>query len=140
MIPIIVISHGNMAQGMKETMEMIVGKQDKVHFVSLKVDNPDQFPIEIKGILDIYSKQQEILILADLFGGSPFLTTAQIIMQEYTGARQLSGINLPMLLECVFSRLTMSIDELVTIAEDTGKEAIKKLEIDVEDEVITDGI
>ncbi len=140
MIPIIVISHGNMAQGIKETMEMIIGKQEQVYFISLKADNPNQFSEEIKGILENYLKEQEILILADLYGGSPFLTTAKIIMQDYTGARQLSGINLPMLLECIFSRLTMNIDELTRIAENTGKKAIKKLEVEVEEEVITDGI
>ncbi len=140
MIPIIVISHGNMAQGIKETMEMIVGEQEHVYFVSLKDDKPDQFSVDIKNILKTYSKQQQILILADLFGGSPFLTTAQIIMQEYTQVRQLSGINLPMLLECVFSRLTMDIDELVTLAQNTGREEIKKLELNGEYEVSSDGI
>lgn len=140
MIPIIVISHGNMAQGIKETVEMIVGKQEEVYFVSLRADNPEQFPCDIDEILGKYTSDKEILVLADLFGGSPFLTVAAKIMKDYPGARQVSGINLPMILECFFSRLSMNIDDLVVLAENTGKEGIKKLDIEVEGEVITDGI
>lgn len=140
MIPIIVISHGEMTYGIKQTTEMIVGKQEELYFISLKQDNPEEFSTDINNLLAKFSKEQEILILADLYGGSPFLTTAEIIMQSYSNARLIAGVNLPMLLECIFGRMAMNIDQLVELGENAGKEAIRQLVDKVEDEVITDGI
>lgn len=140
MIPIIVISHGEMTIGMKRTTEMIIGKQEELYFISLKQDKPEEFPSEIKALLETYSKDQEILILADLFGGSPFLTVAEYIMEGYPNARLVAGVNLPMLLECTISRSTMDIDQLADLSVKTGKEAIRKLSIAVKEEVITNGI
>lgn len=140
MIPIIIISHGQMANGIKQTVEMIVGKQEKVHFLCLSEDCPQEFSTELEATLEKYGVEQEVLILADLFGGSPFLTSANLILTSYTNARVIAGVNLPMILECMFSRLTMNVDQLITVAENAGKDAIKGIEQKMEVEVETDGI
>lgn len=45
---IILISHGSMAEGVKASLEMIVGKQDHVHVVALTPDGDNrQFEEEL---------------------------------------------------------------------------------------------
>ena len=80
-----------------------------------------------------------VLFMVDLFGGSPF-NAASIIAMKNDNMEIVTGVNLPMILETLGSRDFSSLSELLAIAENSGKEAIrvltKNLETDIEDEMI----
>ena len=67
---IILISHGSMAEGVKASLEMIVGKQDHVHVVALTPDGDNrQFEEEL--LKKMKALNGSSLIIADLLGGTP---------------------------------------------------------------------
>jgi PTS system mannose-specific IIA component/PTS system mannose-specific IIB component len=77
--------------------------------------------------------------MVDLFGGSPF-NAASIIAMQHENMEIVAGVNLPMILEVLGSRDFSSITELLRVAENSGKEAIKVLtkniNIDEDEEII----
>ena len=76
--------------------------------------------------------------MVDLFGGSPF-NAASIIAMKNDNVEIVTGVNLPMILETLGSRDFSNLSELLAIAENSGKEAIrvltKNLQTDTEDEL-----
>lgn len=80
-----------------------------------------------------------VLFMVDLFGGSPF-NAASIIAMKHENMEIVTGVNLPMILEVLGSRDFSSVSELLSIAENSGKEAIrilsKNIEEDLDDEII----
>lgn len=66
--------------------------------------------------------------MVDLFGGSPF-NAASMIALEKEDMEVITGVNMPMLLEVFASRdISSSLSELLEIAKNGGKNAIKQLE------------
>ena len=65
---IVLISHGSMAEGVKVSLEMIVGRQEHVHTVSLRPDSDNlQFEKELNEKMKALNGTT--LIIADLLGG-----------------------------------------------------------------------
>jgi PTS system mannose-specific IIA component len=94
----VLISHGTMAQAMKESIQMIAGIHGNLFAASLEVDDsPESFGeklAEIDSQLGFYS---EIVVYCDMFGGSP----ANAALQRYLfdpRVTLLSGMNFPMVL------------------------------------------
>ena len=65
-------------------------------------------------ILLAISNEEEVLILSDLLGGSPFKVSSTIMGENPAKTMNvLSGLNLAMLMEAVFARMAHSFDEVV---------------------------
>ena len=67
-----------------------------------------------------------VLVLADLFGGSPFNATASNM--KNLKFKCLTGMNLPMLLEALISKEDGDLKELTVKCDEAGKEGIIKIE------------
>lgn len=100
---IILVSHGSFSKGLFETIEMILGKQENVSYIGLY---PHQGVEILKGDIMKEIKKadagEEILILTDLFYGSPFNAVVQL-MNTYD-VYHLTGINVPLLMEILLMR------------------------------------
>ena len=73
MVNIIVTGHGNFASGVLSSMNLIAGEQEGVVGVDfLETDSTSDLEEKIKSAIEGLS--DEILILSDLAGGSPFKT------------------------------------------------------------------
>jgi PTS system mannose-specific IIA component len=139
MISVIIGTHGMFSEEILKSAEMIFGKQENVGIVTFKPG---------EGIEDLVEKYNKliseldcadgVLFMVDLFGGSPF-NAASIIAMKHDNMEIVAGVNLPMILETLGSRDFSSLSELLAIAENSGKEAIrvltKNLETDIEDEM-----
>jgi mannose/fructose-specific phosphotransferase system component IIA len=94
----ILISHGPLAQSMKESVQMIAGVHANLFTASLSYDDsPESFAqklAEIEPHLEVY---KEIIIFSDLFGGSPGNTAVQRYIND-PRVTLISGMNFPMLL------------------------------------------
>ena len=70
---------------------------------------------------EAYEDGKEILVLADLFGGTPFNTAMLEIKGKYKNVEVIAGINLPLLIEATLLRggdLKSSMESLKTSAQD----------------------
>lgn len=111
---IILISHGEMAAGVKASLEMIVGKQEHVYTVSLKPDGDNlQFKNELKDV--IAPMNENVLIIADLLGGTPCnVATKNYLKNE--SVEIIAGMSLPLVMEAALNEKATP-NELVQAAQ-----------------------
>lgn len=66
---VVLISHGYMARGIVSSVELILGKQDNLDYLSAYVEDEPPFENELKKIIE-GNIENELIILTDLLGGS----------------------------------------------------------------------
>jgi fructoselysine and glucoselysine-specific PTS system IIA component len=101
---ILLASHSYLAKGMKDTVEMILGKQENLYTLCAYVTENYNLISEIESVLTSIDVEDEWIIVTDVFGGS---VNNELI--NYIGSNQrrdlhlVSGMNLGLLM----SLLTM---------------------------------
>ena len=138
MVSIILASHGTFSAGIKESGQMIFGPQQDVEAVVLTPEmGPDDFRAKLLAAIDTFENQEQILFLADLWGGTPFNQISKLIDER--GGEDwvcVTGMNLPMVIEAYGDR--MGMDTAKEIAQAIKPEAkagvrIKPESCDIED-------
>lgn len=112
---IVLISHGSMAEGVKVSIEMIVGRQEHVHTVSLRPDSDNlQFEKELNEKMKALNGTT--LIIADLLGGTPCNVATKNYL-NVDGVEIIAGMTLSVVIEAVVNQQA-SIKELVCLAQE----------------------
>ncbi|QIQ22201.1 PTS sugar transporter subunit IIA [Zophobihabitans entericus] len=129
MIGVLLVSHGKMAEGMKDSVGMIAGAAEQFETLALV---PGQDVNELK--TNIFNKSKElntgdgVLIFVDLFGASPYNASMRCVpeWQELgSKVRVITGMSLPMVVTAVCNREFSSLDELANDSVEAGKENIQ---------------
>ena len=106
MVGIVLASHGGLAEGVKDSLSMVFGAQEDLACVTLK---PSVAPEEFRAALDVaaagLSEPENVLVLVDLWGGTPFNQTSAALA-EHDGWAVVTGLNLPMAVEACAARMT----------------------------------
>lgn len=126
MIPLIVACHGRFAEELVKSAAMVYGEAERVHAVTfMPGEGPDDLLRKYEGIVAAESSPEAVLLLVDLFGGSPY-NAAVRLAAVHDGMDVLSGVNLPMLLELLDSRDEKStVPQLVENAYNASREGTK---------------
>lgn len=104
MVGIIVMTHGELAAGLLSACEVIMGPSEQVKALSLRREgNIDELAEEFEHALEEVDTGDGVLVLADLFGGSP-CNVASMGLRNALSYHLVSGANLPMLIEAINSR------------------------------------
>ena len=112
---IVLISHGSMAEGVKVSLEIIVGRQEHVHTVSLRPDSDNlQFEKELNEKMKALNGTT--LIIADLLGGTPCNVATKNYL-NVDGVEIIAGMTLSVVIEAVVNQQA-SIKELVCLAQE----------------------
>lgn len=115
MVNFIIIGHGKIAEGLLNANSMILGEQENVSVLSLDPNQSvDDFKKKLESEINNVKKGNEILILADLFGGTP-VNVAVSVAYEREDIEIITGINLPLLIELINARYNNSLSELIDI-------------------------
>ena len=102
MIPILIVTHGTLAESIVESLNMIYGSTEKVFPFNFTKDmDVEMLEKEVMTRIDSLATQ-DILIFTDMLGGSAFNTAMKIQMNS--NAHIVTGINLMMLLDVVSIR------------------------------------
>lgn len=123
MIQLVVVAHGKFASGILTSLELIAGQVEKIEAVDFIEGMSAQ---EVKErIKSVISSEEEVLILTDLLGGTPFKVSVELAVEnpDQTIA-VISGLNLAMLLDASFSRLTDEFEPLVGKLVNVAKEGV----------------
>ena len=124
MINILVMSHGEFAEGICKSAEMIIGEQENLKPV---IFNPgeslDTLVEKLKKAINEFDNDFPHLLFVDIFGGSPSNATALLLAENYK-INAVSGINLPMLLEALTERENTAVSVLVKQLKTAGNEGI----------------
>lgn len=129
---IILVSHGQMAEGMVGSASMIIGPQPNLSYLGLyPKDDIAEFKLKLKDKLDAIGNE-EILCLSDLYHGSAF--NAVVSHMENYPIGHLTGMNLGILIEaCMQSKKDISARQLCTELTKLGATTIVDVNAMLED-------
>lgn len=128
MIGICVISHGNLAEGIKDGCELILGKQAFLETFGLRVgDDFDEFKQHVLDRIIQSNHKDGVLVFVDLFGASPYNSVLFSLNDLNTlniPIKMISGVNLPMIIDACDKRDKTDLTTLFLEVIQTGKEHI----------------
>ena len=133
MVGCILTGHGVFAEGVGAALEMVGGPQQDFAMVTFLEDEAGEFPAKISGaIAEMAERCGEVVVFCDLMGGTPF-NQAMMAGATIPGVRVVTGVNLPMLLECMSMRTDATpSEELVHTAVEIGQMGIAAPVLEVE--------
>lgn len=122
MIGIVIVAHGQLAAEYLAAMEHVVGKQEAVRSIGIdaEVDRSAK-QAEISAAADAVDQGAGVIIVTDMFGGSPSNLSLKACRPE--NRRILYGANLPMLVKLAKSR-RKSVPDAVAAALEAGRKYI----------------
>jgi len=115
---IILLSHGNMASGLLHTSTIFFGEnQEAIEALQFQmIDDCDAFEKEIGEAIKRVDQGEGVIILTDLFAGTPAHKTTKYLNPGYVDV--ICGMNLPLLMELLGARMSdnVDIDEIIETA------------------------
>ena len=113
---IVLASHGGLADGARDTLDMIVGDVSNVHTISLARDDKDQIEDRALALIDSFDPSDAVYVLTDMLGSSVNnqMVSLQAKRPEVT---VISGMNLPLILEIALSEEPLSEAALAEVIE-----------------------
>lgn len=125
MIGVIVATHGKMASGILDAVEMICGEQEEFEVVSLqRGQDAESLGEEIAEKIEKMNDGDGVVILVDLLGATPMNQSA-LNLFKWDNVEVITGVNLPMVVTATMERDCFNdIKELVDKIKSDGKESI----------------
>jgi mannose/fructose/sorbose-specific phosphotransferase system IIA component len=125
MIGIVLAAHGPLPEALLESADMILGDTENIFPLSLMPgDSLEGLIDRMRDAVQEVKDEQGVLILLDLFGGTPS-NAAAFISQQIEGVHAVSGVNVPMLLETLLDRQTTeNVQALAETATNSGTKGI----------------
>jgi mannose PTS system EIIA component len=125
LVGIVLVSHGLLADGMKNAVEMIVGPQ--TFFLTIGME-PETELADVRNAVEAavlkVTSDGGVLVLVDILGGNPANASSRLASH---GTTVICGVNLPMLLELLIQRENCTLRELTTLAIQAAKEGVINL-------------
>lgn len=134
---VFLVSHGELAQGMATALGMLAG-QGREDILSAGLEDgmgADVFAEKVKECLSRVGAEDEILLFADLIGGSPLTNAANVIAELGLMDKTVmtGGMNMPLVLSAVLMKDTMETEDLVDSLIPEAREALARFRITGED-------
>lgn len=126
MIPVLVLTHGNLATELLQAAQTIdPGLVDRTSAMSLPWDvDSDEASKSLKRQLRELDQGEGVLVLTDMFGGTA--TNLALPFLEPTQVEVVTGVNLPMLVKLgSLEGLPMSLDEVAAGLTAAGQKSIR---------------
>jgi PTS system mannose-specific IIA component len=122
MIGVLVITHGNLGSELIKAAEMIKGKLTGIYSVSIDSEKGvEDIKKDITGAMKKIDSGDGILILTDLFGGTP--SNISLSFMREGKVEVVTGVNLPMLLKLDI-RKEKTLEETAYFIKDYGRKNI----------------
>ena len=134
---ILLVSHGMMAPGLHNALGMLAG-EDREDILSTSLKNgmgADEFAENVRKCVAAVKEDDELLVFADLIGGSPLTTTADVLASEGLLDRttMVGGMNLPLVLSAAVTKDTMETREMIDMLIPESREMLQEFTIEVSD-------
>lgn len=124
MIGVVIVTHAHMAAELCRAAEMILGPLEAVKAVSIEaetsVDGARNAVFD--AVRTLGRGGAGVLILTDLFGGTPTNISAELLEKEKIEI--LTGVNLPMLLKCIGARSSCNLEDLAAMLKEYTRTSI----------------
>lgn len=135
---VLLVSHGNFAPGLHSAINMLAGS-DRSDILSTSLQNgmsSDLFEENVDKLISNIQKEDEIILLADIIGGSPLTTTLNVLNKRgFLGNTVVfGGMNLILVLNSVLMKDEMEITELKNQLINESRESIRELVLSNEED------
>ena len=129
---LVLVSHGEFAAGLKTSLMMLAGQRDDVIASGLPDGKTaDEFAEIFKESVKDIHEDDEIVLLADIVGGSPLTTALNVLAEKglMEKTTTIGGMNLPSVLmkdtlqgdsfvQAVLSEATTALQEFKVVEDD----------------------
>lgn len=123
MIGVLITTHGNVGQELIRAAELIKGNLKKLAFISIdQSKSVEELQKEINTAIRKLDQGQGVLILTDLFGGTP--SNISLSFLKPGKVEVITGVNLPMLLKLRDINEDIGLVEFAKYIQDYGKKNI----------------
>lgn len=123
MIGLLIISHCDLGKEFLNAAELILGRLEASDYVSItQTTESSEMLKEISRKIIALNSGQGVLVLTDMFGGTPSNLSLSFLKEEEVEV--LTGVNLPMVIAVARDRDTLTLSELGQKAEQAGKRSI----------------
>lgn len=111
---IILASHGGLAAGAKDTLEMVLGDVSNVHVVSLARDDKEPITNKVETMIATFNADDTVYVLTDMLGSS---VNNSMVELSRNGAAftVISGFNIPLALTLAMSPVPIKGAELAAL-------------------------
>jgi PTS system mannose-specific IIA component len=123
MIGMVLVTHGALANALRDAMEHVVGKQASLATVCIESDAEiESQRAEIAARMAEVNTGDGVILLTDMFGGTPSNLAMSMLGQP--DVEVIGGVNLPMLVKLAKVRGNQGLAESVQCAEAAGRKYI----------------
>ena len=123
MILALLVTHGNLASGLKDAVEQMLGEQEGFLTLSNSGLAGKDLIGKINQILE-EQKHPSTVLFTDIYGGSCW-RSSRFIASQNPKVALVTGVNLPMLLTFFTNRTKLDFDQLLAKVVQMGEEGIK---------------
>lgn len=126
---LILVSHGTFAPGLHNALGMMAGSdREDIRSTSLLDGmDVDTFRANFTELVGDITPEDEIILTADIIGGSPLTTALDVLTEKGLLGKTLAigGMNLPLVLTAAFADADTPLDELEAELTGEAKDQIK---------------
>ncbi len=119
----VIVSHGRLANELVAAAEQVVGDHPHIAAVSIGWhDDVEAAQAEVERAIETVSEGNGVLLLTDMFGGTPTNISAMFIKEGEIEV--VTGVNLPMVIKLASQNTEYTLSEMAAAVESQGKESI----------------
>lgn len=119
----VIVTHGQLASELLAAAEMIIGAVKHIAAVSIGWhDDVEAAHNEVERAISRVSEGKGVLILTDMFGGTPTNITSMFLAEGEVEV--VTGVNLPMVIKLASQTETESLADVARRVRDQGREGI----------------
>ncbi len=123
MIGTLITTHGNLGYELIKSAELIKGPLEDIMYICIdQTSNVEDVKKEINNAIKKLDKGKGVLILTDLFGGTPSNISLSFIKEEKVEV--LTGVNLPMMLKLSEAQKDITLREFASLIKSYGEKNI----------------
>ena len=130
---LILVSHGTFAPGLHNALGMMAGSdREDIRSTSLLDGmDVDTFRVRFAELVQDITPEDEIILTADIIGGSPLTTALDVLTEKGLLGKTLAigGMNLPLVLTAAFADAETPLEELEQELTDEAKDQIKRFDL-----------
>ncbi len=119
MLGIVLISQGSLATSLQEGVEHMLGEQPNIQSIALETnENLESAQNRLENAIEQFSHMKAIVILADLFGGTP--CNAAMKFYKKGSLEVIAGVNLPFVVQLANMKGAQSLNDAIDAAHSAG--------------------
>lgn len=123
MIGGIIVSHGKLAEELKNALTIILGEVVNIEAISIGwYDDVEESKKKINQSLNRVNKKNGVIIFTDMFGGTPSNLSFSFLKDNQVEI--ITGVNLPMLIKFISLQRKNNLKEVTRKVVEQGKKNI----------------